>query len=150
MPVCRLQFSSRLAASTEVVWQHASSMAGVNRELWPVRMSAPAGARIDEHTPLGVVAFHSVIALLGVLPLDLHALCLKRVEPGRGFEEESWSLLERRWVHHRRLTPVGGGTLVEDQLEFEPRLLAPLIQPIIEATFRRRHRRLQQIFGALS
>lgn len=147
MPVYRLQFSSRLASPPDLIWRHASSMSGVNRELWPLGMSAPGDARIDEQTPIGVVVFHSVISLLGIVPLDLHALCLNRVDPGAGFEEESWSLSEKRWLHRRTLKPIPGGTEIEDFLEFEPRLLAPVFRTIVPAIFRRRHRRLIKLFG---
>jgi hypothetical protein len=74
----RLRVASRLDADAATVWAHAASMAGVNAELAPLRMSAPRQGRIEE-VPLGVVAFRSLITLYGVVPIDLHSLQLERI-----------------------------------------------------------------------
>lgn len=145
---------SRLAAAPEVVWARVATMAGVNRELMPAaRMTFPAKFdRLDTaDVPLGEVLFRSWVLLGGVLPYDRHALRLIELDPGRGFHEESTSWAQRRWTHIRSLAPVDGGTLIRDEVLFQPRLsfLAPLLRPIIAGVFRHRHRVLRRDFGAL-
>jgi ligand-binding SRPBCC domain-containing protein len=53
------------------------------------------------------------------------------------------------WEHKRRLTPAGDGCRVADRLSFEPRVpgSGPLLERIVLATFRHRHRRLRSAFG---
>jgi hypothetical protein len=56
----------------------------------------------------------------------------------------------RVWEHERTLEPVGAGDCrVRDRLSFEPRLpgTGPLLERIVRATFRHRHRRLGRRFG---
>jgi hypothetical protein len=141
----RLRVSSRLGADAATVWAHAASMAGVNAELAPLRMSAPGQGRIEE-VPLGVVAFRSLITLFGVVPIDLHSLRLVEVIPGRGFHEDSRSLLEARWVHKRQVEPDGAGCLVTDEVTFQPRLFGGLIRRMVAGAFARRHRYLRRHF----
>lgn len=145
----RLRVASPLAASPEAVWAHASTMAGVNEELAPLRMSAPPGARLDADVPLGTRLFRSTISVAGVLPFDVHDLTLVELTPGRGFHEASSSLTERRWIHRRTVAPAAGGCTVEDDLTFEPRLLGGLVRRIVGRVFARRHAALRRKFGAL-
>ena len=151
MSSATITVTSRVAAPIDAVWAHASSMAGVNLELGPlVRMTVPRAARglSLEDAPLGDVAFRSVLLAFGVLPFDRHALRLVKVDPGRGFQERSTSLLQRRLDHDRTLVADGAGTLVTDRVTFAPRLgPAKPAAPLIEAIFRHRHRRLAQRFG---
>lgn len=151
MSSATITVTSRVAAPIDAVWAHASSMAGVNLELGPlVRMTVPRAARglSLEDAPLGDVAFRSVLLAFGVLPFDRHALRLVKVDPGRGFQERSTSMLQRRWDHDRTLVADGAGTLVTDRVTFAPRLgPAKPAAPLIEAIFRHRHRRLAQRFG---
>jgi ligand-binding SRPBCC domain-containing protein len=54
------------------------------------------------------------------------------------------------WEHERTLEPYGeGGCRVRDRLSFEPRLpgMGGLLERIVSATFRHRHRRLRGRFG---
>jgi ligand-binding SRPBCC domain-containing protein len=146
----RLYLSSELRTPAPQVWAQISTMAGVNRELWPIVMTAPRGMRIDGATPLGTVAFRSLLLLGGVLPMDLHWLRMESVTPGEGFQEASWSLTEREWRHRRRLQPTSGGCRIEDELDFTPRFAAALLSRIVRHTFLRRHRRLGRWFGALT
>jgi ligand-binding SRPBCC domain-containing protein len=145
--VYRFRISSRLAADPPVLWEHATSIAGVNEELWPIRMSAPR-ARLDGEIPLGERLFVSRVTLFGVIPLDLHALALASLEPGKGFVERSKTLLERTWEHRRNLAlaPEGGTELV-DEVSFEPRLFGSVVQRVVASAFRRRHRVLRRKFG---
>jgi ligand-binding SRPBCC domain-containing protein len=144
----RVRVASSLFAPPNVVWAHASSMEGVNEELYPIRMTYPAGARLDGEVPLGRPLFRSLVTLFGVVPLDVHELALAGVEAGRGFHEESRTLLEARWRHERTLTPIdGGGTLVEDEVTFTPRALGALIAWVVAGAFARRHAVLRRKYG---
>lgn len=145
----QLRVSSLLRRPVSEVWDSVSTMAGVNRELWPLVMTAPRGTRIDAGMPLGTVAFRSVLLVGGVLPVDLHWLRMERVTPGEGFQEASWSLSERVWRHRRALHATADGCRLEDEVHFSPRFAGPLLSRIVLQTFRRRHRRLGQWFGAV-
>jgi len=146
-------FRSAVAASPEEVWAVVSTMDGVNAELGPwIRMTHPSHLRSLTDAPVveGQVLFPSWLLAGGVLPIDRHALGLERVDPGVGFAEASTSWLQRRWRHQRRLTPLpGGGCLVADRLEVEPRvpIATPLVARIVTALFEHRHRRLRARFG---
>lgn len=154
MSTVRLSFASDLAAAPDRVWQRLSTMRGVNHELMPLlRMTHPAQAT-DLASPLlkpGETAFASWLLLFGVLPIDRHFLMIERLYTGAGFDERSWSWLQREWVHRRRVLAIAGGTRVIDELEFTPRigLFAPLLRPVIRAVFRHRHRRLAETFGGI-
>jgi ligand-binding SRPBCC domain-containing protein len=140
---------SRLGAPVDVVWEHATSMAGVNLELAPLTMGYPADrATLPDNVPLGVVLFTSTIALYGV-PLDRHQLRLVELEPGRSFQEDSTSRLHRSWRHRRTITPTDGGCELHDHVEVEPRLpgaSAPT-RALVGRVFDRRHRVLTTMFG---
>jgi ligand-binding SRPBCC domain-containing protein len=152
--VIALHFESCLAAAPDTLWRHATSMAGVNFELMPlVRMTYPrdrAALPDAGELPDGVL-FHSWLLLLGLLPFDRHALCLRSVGPGMRFDEDSTSWMQRRWGHHRRIEAVAGGARVIDELQIEPRIgfAAPLVRALVAQIFRHRHRRLQQRFGVM-
>lgn len=148
-----LELRSALRASADEVWAHASTMAGVNDELAPwVRMTVPhfaQGKRLADAEP-GREAFRSILLLLGVIPFDSHHLTLERVLE-RGFDEESWSWLQRRWRHERRVAPSTGGCIVTDRLTVAPRLApAFLVKPIVQRLFAARHRRLRSRFGSVA
>jgi ligand-binding SRPBCC domain-containing protein len=149
----RLDLSTANRASADRVWAHASTMEGVNEELRPwVRMSvlaAARGLRLAD-APVGRVAFASVLLLFGFLPFDVHYRTLTRVHE-RGFDEDSWSRLQRRWCHQRRVTETNGGCVVTDQLTVVPRLApALLVWPVVRWIFAARHRKLRARFGALT
>jgi hypothetical protein len=109
------------AASPRALWAHARTMEGVNAELGPwVHMSVPRALahRPLEEAPLGAEAFVSTMSLLGLVPFDRHHLVLTSVTPEHGFEERSWSWLQRAWWHDRTITPLhaagdAGGTAHE-------------------------------------
>lgn len=143
------ELASTLDAPAEQVWRHASTFAGINRELWPVHMSGGSELLLSGETATGVVLFRSVLTLLRVVPLDVHSFGLLAVWPGVGFDESSRSLLQRRWRHTRTIEPLrGGGCLVRDQLEFEPRVLPMLVSGLVRRVFDRRHAMLRALFGA--
>jgi ligand-binding SRPBCC domain-containing protein len=144
-----LSFSSHIAAPASLVWAHASSLRGVNYELWPLHMSGPQDLQIDRNTPLGRPLFRSVLTLFRVLPFDIHELALQNVAPGEWFHESSRSLLQKRWVHVRRVLPAGAGCVVQDELSFAPRVpvLGFVAKRLVKSVFERRHRRLKRRFG---
>lgn len=128
-------------------------MRGVNAELGPwIRMTAPPEA-VDtplEDAPVGEPIFSSWILLGGILPIDRHHLMLTSVARERGFVEDSTSWSQRRWEHTRELKPSGDrACVVIDRLAFTPRVAASgfLLERIIGALFRRRHRVLRAHFG---
>jgi hypothetical protein len=149
--------SSALTASAADVWNHATTMAGVNAELAPwVRMTHPGGLNRLEDAPELIgqpVAFHSWLLAGGVVPFDRHALGLVSVERfdggGGAFVEESSSWLQRRWRHEREVVVHGAGCRVTDRLLVEPRLAfnRPLVAKVVPWLFDRRHRVLSERFG---
>lgn len=147
-----LEMCVSLAASPDEVWAHASTMEGVNSELSPwIRMTVPApmrGKRLDD-LEVGQEAFGSVLLAFGFVPFDLHHLTLERVYP-RGFDEESWTWMQRRWRHERRVDAVQGGCVVSDRLVVAPRFgPVALVKPFVRWIFEARHRALREKFGAL-
>jgi len=140
------------------VWQHATSMRGVNDELGPwVRMTYPpqlASLADADESMLGTVVFHSWLLAGGVVPFDRHALRLVEIgtrdDGGGGFVEESTSWLQSRWRHVRDVVALGDGRcLVTDRLTVVPRvpIARPLVAVIVPWLFTRRHRRLVDRFG---
>ncbi len=146
------ELSSRLAAPAAEVWSHATSMRGVNRELFPlVRMTHPKGLESLEgnEVPLGRCAFRSWILLVGFIPIDYDDLTFIELEPGR-FLERSPMLTQREWQHERRVEPFEGGCVLTDLVRFVPRIgaLGPLFLPMFRMAFALRHRNLRRRFGA--
>ena len=147
------EFSSRLNAPPTDVWAHATSMRGVNRELFPLaRMTHPADMpSIDAHeVPLGRRAFRSWILAGGIVPIDYDDLTFVEIEPGRRFLERSPMLSQRLWEHERVVEPDGGGSMVTDRVRFTPRMgvLGPLFLFVFRLAFRLRHRNLRRLFNS--
>ena len=152
----RLEFSicSRLAAPAQEVWRQASTMAGVNRELWPLaRMTCPGGrSRLDDPSVvLGERLFRSWILLFGLIPVDYDDLTIVALEPQGGFLEDSTMLSQSRWQHRRSVHAIEGGCSITDHVEFVPRVgpLGRLYQAVFQFAFRLRHRNLKKQFGQL-
>ena len=149
----QIEFSSRLAAPAAEVWAHASSMRGVNRELFPLaRMTHPRELSAIEPglVTLGQRAFRSWIFAFGLVPIDYDDLTLIELEPGRRFLERSPMLTQREWQHERVVEPAAGGSVLTDRVRFVPRaaVLGPLFLPVFRLAFRLRHWNLRRIFGA--
>lgn len=147
------EFSSRLAAPAAEVWAHATSMRGVNRELFPLaRMTHPAEYSVLEpaRVPIGQRAFRSWILAFGIFPIDYDDLTLIELEPGRRFLERSPMLTQREWQHERVIEPAAGGSMITDRVSFAPRVpwLGPLFLPVFRMAFALRHRNLRRIFRA--
>ena len=150
----RLEFvtRSRLAAAPERVWEHISTMEGVNHELAPLfRMTHPAGVdRIDESLgELGTPVFRSWVLLFGLIPVDYDRITIVRLDEGRGFLERSPLGTQRLWEHERRIQPAEAGCVVVDRVLHEPRLVlgARRQSALLRQLFRHRHRRLRARFG---
>jgi ligand-binding SRPBCC domain-containing protein len=147
------EVASRLAAPPETVWAHATTMRGVNRELFPLaRLTHPRGLEslAGAEVPLGRRAFRAWILLAGILPLDFDDLTFVELEPGR-FLERSPMGSQREWQHERKVSSVAGGCLLVDRIRAVPRSesLAPLFRAVFLLVFRLRHRNLRRRFGAL-
>jgi ligand-binding SRPBCC domain-containing protein len=154
MPFFRFRLASVLAAPCREVWAHASSLSGVNRELFPLaRMTYPAAVSKlgPENVVPGKRLFRSWILLFGLLPIDYDDITLVELEPGKYFQEESAMLTQRVWRHRRSLQQAGSGCLVTDEIEFVPRLplLGPVFHVVFRMAFRLRHRNLRRRFGGV-
>ena len=145
--------SSLLGTAPEVVWQHAVSPAGVNRELRPLlRMTFPPHtADVTASWRPGERLFRSWLLLGGLLPLDYDDVAFVELDRGRRFLERSRLLSQRVWEHERTIEPVPGGCRLTDRLAFVPRVpaLAPLYAAVFTTVFRLRHRNLRRLFGAV-
>ena len=81
--------------------------------------------------------------------MDRHAIRFQATLPDRGFKENSWSIVNRRWCHQRTISPRQDGCRVEDIVEYESRLplLGALLKPLYQWVFRQRHRNLRSRYG---
>jgi hypothetical protein len=149
-----IEFSviSPLAAPAATVWARAVTWEGVNAELWPIRMSAPAEwrKRSIDSVPCGRPLFDSWILLFGCLPNDIHHVQLESIGPGFCFQENSSSLVNRQWRHRREVVVDGDGCILSDRLEILPRfaLFGFLLAPVYRLVFWNRHRKLRRWYGA--
>lgn len=144
--------TSLLPAPPAKVWDRIASMRGVNAELMPfVRMTyPPRWERLDREPAVpGHRLFRSILLVFGVLPIDVHAIALLKLDTGRGFLESSSSLLQRHWIHERTLQPESGGTRISDRVYIECRLpvLEIAVVPLVRTIFRRRHAHLRRSFA---
>jgi ligand-binding SRPBCC domain-containing protein len=145
--------STPLQASVEQVWNHASTFAGVNRELWPLaRMTCPVAFQrlTPDAFPLGRTAFRSWILLFGLLPVEYDDFTLVELEPGRGFYEVSQLLTLREWRHRRSVRAAEVGCVLRDEIVLVPRWPGAgwLLAWIYRRVFAWRHRRLRRLFGS--
>jgi hypothetical protein len=147
------QIATDLPAAAPTVWAHATSLAGIQRELSPLcRMTfPPAVAKLTPETVvLGRRLFRSWILLFGVIPVEYDDLTIVELEPGRRFLERSATLTQRVWQHERIVEPTAGGCTVTDRLTLTPRIpgLQRLQVAVVRALFRTRHRNLRRLFTA--
>lgn len=147
----RIAITSELGAPADAVWRHATSPAGINRELAPLLcMTFPR--ELDDLAAAwqpGRRRFRSWLLLGGVLPVEYDDLVLAEVEPGRRFLERSSLLTQRVWEHERVIEPLAGGCRLTDRVAFEPRVpwLGAVAERVVRALFRLRHRNLRRRFG---
>jgi len=147
--------ASRLAAPAHVVWQHSTTMSGVNREFFPLlRMTCPQAylERSLGDAPIGERVFRSWILLFGVVPIDYDDLCFQRIVQGEGFAERSTMLTQRAWHHDRWIRPDGDGCVLTDTIAFVPRVpgAGVLMRPVFHLVFRLRHHNLRRAFGGIA
>jgi len=140
-----------VAAEPAVVWRHAVSPSGVNRELRPLlRMTFPSdiGDLTAPWQP-GERLFRSWLLLGGVVPIEYDDIVFEEVESGHRFLERSTLLSQRVWEHERRIEPALGGSRVTDRVRFVPRCpcLAGVYRLVFRAVFRWRHHNLRGLFG---
>ncbi len=151
MTTRRFTQSSDLPVSVEV-FLSTFSMHSVNAELSPlvkIVVPRPWRERPVLEWPVKERLFTSWILLIGVLPVDRQTFYLLSTWPGRGFIEQSTSLVNRKWRHQREVTSVEGGCRVTDTVEFDARLplLGRVLKPVYELVFRQRHRNLISRFA---
>lgn len=143
---------SEVKASSETLWNHITQMKNVNAELMPfAKMTYPPNRSEigNNDVPLQQVLFKSIILLFGFIPIDIHYLRLDKIETGKAFYENSYSLQHHYWKHTRCLMQQGDKTMVRDELHFAPRIsfLGYLLLPVYKVIFRNRHKQLQQYFA---
>jgi ligand-binding SRPBCC domain-containing protein len=135
--------SSVVRAAPEAVWERATTLAGVNAELWPLARMTGEGTMRE-----GALG-RSWVLVAGVLPIDYDDIHLEAVDPGRGFRERSRLGSCGAWHHDRTLIALPDGTRIVDEVAFAPRLPAAggLLAFVFEAVFRWRHRRLRKMWS---
>lgn len=144
-------FETPLDAKVELLSQDLLNMKGVNYELSPiVRMTVPRDWAYERlsNWPVDKELFVSVVLLLGVLPVDLHFFRMS--EAGcYGFQENSASLMNRTWMHNRRIEAIGGASKVIDIVEYQSRMpfLAVVMMPLYKFIFAHRHAKLVAKYG---
>ena len=148
MTTVRLSFTTELPASVEDVWAWSTSIRGIKLEMWPVlKITFPKGMTgIDKDTTLAKPLCRCQFLLLGLVPIDMSKLTFVEFDPGHRFVEQSPLLSMRSWRHERIVTPSAMGTLVTDNLEFSPRLGAPLVRFFVRKFFEHRHAVLARTF----
>lgn len=144
---------SVLASDADAVWAHAMTPRGINSELMPlVRMALPDGLDLFAVGPddFGRPLRACWMLAFGVIPFDRHVLGLEGVG-ARWFQEDSHSLIHRRWRHYREVIPGDGYAVLLDRVEATPRLraLAGLAGPIVSAIFSHRHDKLRARWGTV-
>ena len=143
--------SSTLAAEPEVLWRHAVTPSGINREFRPLMlMTFPLGTSdLTAAWRPGERLFRSWLLVAGLVPIEYDDLAFEEVEPGRRFLERSTLFSQRVWEHERIIEPAAQGCRLTDRVRFVPRLrpLASLYSLVFRAVFRLRHRNLRDLFG---
>lgn len=146
------EIATDLASPPATVWQHITSIDGVNGELMPLmRMTVPRalrGATLDD-LPLGQRAGRSWILLFGVIPIDYDDMTIAERGPGHRFFEQSTMLTQSQWTHERTVEGMPRGSRVTDRLTWQGRVrpLGAVYRFVIPIVFGHRHRRLRKRFG---
>lgn len=142
--------TSQLPVEPGLVWDRATSVAGIRDEMRPlIRMTVPRGFDGIDSITVGEPLGKSWLLLLGFLPFDYDEICLVRLDSGHSFHERSRMLSQRVWEHERTIAPAPGGCTITDRVAWEPRgpLPARWLGPVIGWFFRHRHRRLRRHFN---
>jgi ligand-binding SRPBCC domain-containing protein len=155
MKTASVEISTVVMAPADVVWAHATSPDGINRELAPwLAMTVPPEAEgfslADAVAALGEPLFESRVLLFGRVPVETMRITLVELEPGRRFVEQSPMRTLAHWRHEREIEATGSGTRVTDRVAFAAPIgvFTPALRPVVAAFFRHRHRRLAALFGS--
>lgn len=149
------QQRSVIAAPAVAVWQRVVTPSGINDEMRPwLTMAVPRGAEgiTIENLEVGQPIGRAWLRLFGLIPFEYDNLTIAYLEQGRRFREESTMASMSQWSHDRTVEPGPGATAqVVDEVTFRPRrafrLSGPLVQRVLIAFFRHRHRRLAAHFS---
>lgn len=147
MPQFHLNYQSFVSSSLSDVWRWITSLKGISSEMWPYfRMTAPRNVKSieDIDIELGKRLFRSKIYLFGFLPFGYDDMTLVQFTPGKGFIEQSLITSMKLWRHQRDISETEGGTLITDQLTFEPIHAARLIGWFMNRVFQHRHKVLMR------
>jgi ligand-binding SRPBCC domain-containing protein len=150
MQPIRLEFHSRLAASTDEVWKWITSWKNISMEMRPYfRMTAPKGVTSIEDVNIvpGQPLFRSRVYLFGIIPIDYSDVTLVELDTGRGFVEQSPMGSMRLWRHERRISNGAHGCTLTDVLTFQPRRARRIVAWFIGRVFMHRHAVLKRYLG---
>ena len=151
----KLSFKSEIKVEKEDLVKHSFSMEGVNFELFPwIRLTYPKGSYLFKKNikPPGQFLFRSLTLFLGIVPIDLHSFYFYSLDFDGHFVEMSNSLVFKQWNHTRIISSIDGGSLLEDYLEFSPRLVLfrKLVKFLINRVFLHRHNKIKKKFGVVN
>jgi ligand-binding SRPBCC domain-containing protein len=144
-------YSSQLNATPLQLWEWMTSFEGISREMSPLmRMTAPAGVTNLQSLSFepGKPIYRSWLLLFKFLPFDFSDFTLEKVEPIKGFVEQSTMGSMRLWRHVRRIEPAEQGCVLTDELTYEPRFAGFLASLFVRLLFNHRHKQLRKHFGA--
>jgi len=146
----RIEYESCVNARVAKVWENATDMKYVNKELFPIAyMTYPKErSKLSEHAATGKKIFRSWIFAFYVLPIDYYDITFEVFEKEKRFVEVSPLFSQKSWRHERRITEEKNGCVVHDTVQFTPKLsaLGGLFYIIYNFTFYLRHSNLRKIY----
>lgn len=147
-----LTIESKINSTKEILWQHITQMKNINVELSPfIKMTYPAKMSEigDREVLMNEVLFKSWILLFGFIPIDLHHLCLGKIDFGTGFYENSYSVYMRYWKHTRTINERNEKVFVRDEIHFSPRIsfAGLVLLPFFKLFLKNRHKNLAKAFS---
>ncbi len=143
----QLKFQTCVSAPISEVWKWITSRSGISKEMWPYfRMTFPRGVNSLQDVKFKPQErlFRSKIYLFGFLPFGHDDMTLISLTEGQGFIEESPMTFMKHWRHERSLTSSSNGTVITDQITFEPRHAMNLVARFMNRVFIHRHKVLRQ------
>ena len=147
----KLYFESKLNVTADTLWQWIISKKGINTELSPIlKMTSLDRFNIKhkDQLKLGQPMTISWIMLFGIIPIDRSKITLMAIEEGKYFIEQSPMIGMKLWRHKRSITEFATkGSVLIDELDFEPRFFKSVIIWFIKKLFENRHQQLKRIFG---
>ncbi|MHB8084979.1 MAG: hypothetical protein ACYDHZ_04085 [Dehalococcoidia bacterium] len=138
----QLKFQTCVSAPISEVWAWITSLNGISKEMWPYfRMTAPRGVKRlqDVKYKPGERLFRSNIYLFGFIPFGHDDMTLISLSEGQGFIEQSPMTFMKLWRHERYLSRSENGTVIIDQITFEPRHAVNLAARFMKQVFIHRH-----------